>query len=797
MCYNTPKRRWELSKRVAKILSAWLVIAGTIPVFGAFAATAPNPRGGATPAVSGGGSARTTDARRTTGVTNTSGANASRAATRRGSGIVRRVVRAVSTPAPQENSAAARVATTHARGATSGAVVIKPTTTTAARAASGKVARSATTTGARGVTAANVSRAATSRATAVFNNIDAIGGGYAACREAYATCMDQFCANANDTYRRCFCSSKFIEFRDTEQALDQAKEMLMQFEATSLDAVNKTAAEVNAMYSATVGEQAIKKDTSAAAKTLNEISDILAGKKKTAEPEKQAPAGLFTVDFTADMDDIWGGDASSSIFGGAPADSGPLEGQELYADANSQCLKVITESCNSDALLNMARSAYSIMITQDCNAYEKKITTQKENVAQTVRQAEKVLREARLEEYQAHNSADVNECISKIKGAIQGEVACGADYRKCLDYSGQFVNVTTGEAIYTPKLFQLSRQINLTGSADVLGANPQFDKFLESKRMFATGALDTCRDVADLAWSEFKRSALIEISQVQDELIEEVKSSCIDVMAECYNTQTDSLKQFDSTAAQYSGALAAQAASKMCQDKVATCAALYGGEDCKFNGNGQVSNASSCGLAELRNFVNAVDNVRVAEGCESALTKYLAETCTATTGMRTGYPWNCVSRTENQLNDMFNGRAATYCNNSGTNNDLVETTKTRVLDDLKAAIEEALWSACEDDPVRGRWKPKSDNTSGSDELETAFYTSVFGGNQYGTDYGWCVKNSLRYNCESINDGYDQELATYDSVRDECNLTPEWYKAQCDRIDGAWDGTMCWVKRSTP
>ena len=35
--------------------------------------------------------------------------------------------------------------------------------------------------------------------------------------------------------------------------------------------------------------------------------------------------------------------------------------------------------------------------------------------------------------------------------------------------------------------------------------------------MFATSALDTCRDIADVVWTEFKRSALIEIAQAQDE----------------------------------------------------------------------------------------------------------------------------------------------------------------------------------------------------------------------------------------------------------------------------------------
>ena len=142
-----------------------------------------------------------------------------------------------------------------------------------ARSAAAHVANTARS--ATNASTSGVSRAGLARATAVFDDVSKIGGGYAGCRDAYATCMDQFCANANDTYRRCYCSDKFTEFRDTEAALDQAKILLQQFEDNNLNAVDKTAAEVNAMYTATVGEMAIKTDVSAAQSILNEIGDLL------------------------------------------------------------------------------------------------------------------------------------------------------------------------------------------------------------------------------------------------------------------------------------------------------------------------------------------------------------------------------------------------------------------------------------------------------------------------------------------------------------------------------------------
>ena len=246
--------------------------------------------------------------------------------------------------------------------------------------------------------------ASKARATAVFTDISKIGGGYAACREAYATCMDQFCANANDTFRRCYCSSRFVEFRDAELAMDEAKVLLQKFEDNNLNAVDKTAEEVDAMYSASIGEAAIKNDTSGAQSILNEIGDLLSGKKKASSNNNNTNSlGIMSLDFSTDMDDVWGSSGGGSLF---DTDSGvdltKLEGQDLFNASNKQCVQMIKESCESAPVLNMATSAYNIMITQDCNLYEKKVNQKREQVMQTVRQAEKILRDARLEEYRAH-----------------------------------------------------------------------------------------------------------------------------------------------------------------------------------------------------------------------------------------------------------------------------------------------------------------------------------------------------------------------------------------------------------
>ena len=727
----------------------------------------------------------------------------------------------------------ARTQTADVRGTTVARSATNARSATAARVATANGARSATiarsaTNNARGANVSNtgLARAASrARATAVFTDISKIGGGYAACREAYATCMDQFCANANDTYRRCYCSEKFTQFRDTELALDEAKTLLMQFEDNNLNAIDKTAAEVDAMYSATIGEAAIKKDTSGAQKTLDAIGDLLSGKKK-ANTDKSASTslGIMSLDFSSSVDDIWGEGGGSSIFDSdTGVDLTSLEGKALFDASDKQCLKLIAEQCENAAILNMATSAYGIMITQDCNAYEKKIDSQREAVKQTVRQAEKILREARLEEYRAHNSQDVNECLDRVRSAILADTACGANYKRCLDYSGAYVNQTTGEAIYSPRLFELENIITLSGAGgdfDLLGQNPNFNKFLDTKKMFANSALDTCRDLSDIVWSEFKRSALIEISQSQDELIEATKMSCVSTMKECYDTQSGKLKEFDDTTAKAAGVLSAYAAKAMCKEKVIACAALYshGGSGCTFDGNGHLtSDAKSCGLTELLNFVDSVDNVRVAESCATAIENYVEELCTPTAG-NMKFPWDCRLMDLNLAKDAtkFDTKsvegaiklfAIDNCSDptaSDTDDDgnakgdvakyedLPLQTRTQVekaISDIRNQLDYQLMEQCEG--LDGYWL-EADRTDG--DLLKAFYSVVFGGQETDKEVsiGRCVENSTRIQCLNYNEGEETPVASYDLAKDECTFTDAWYERQCATIGGYYDNGMCYV-----
>lgn len=770
------------------------------------------------------------------------------------------VARTGRTTAVKQANMTNRSATSNVRSATPARSVTKATLGRSAIPGMKNNARSAT----KNILNTGMARAANmARATAVFGDVSKIGGGYSQCRESYATCMDQFCANANDTFRRCYCSQKFTEFQETEAMFEEVKGLLQRFEDDNLNAVDKTAAEVNAMYTATVGEAAIKNDVSGAQSILSEIGDLLSGKKKAGQKSQETKKtsldlGSLTSGITFDMDDIWGGGGFDDMFGSNKRNTGPnmaeMSGQELYNVSNQQCLEIVGDACSSNAILNMATSSYSILITQDCNLYEKKLDAQRQAIMNTVREAEKMLRDARLEEYRAHNSADVNECISKVRTAMLQDTACGANFKRCLDYSGQYINQTTGEPIYSPLLFKLTEMINLYSSGadsfgDVLTNNGEFNKFLDAKKMFATTALDSCRDIADTVWTEFKRTAIIEIAQAQDEKVEEVKASCVTTMGECYDSQSGALKDFDTTSAQSAGAIAANAARAMCSDKVAACAALYGnGANCEFDNQGRIKNATNCGLGALLDYVATVDSIKISEGCGDAMAKYAEEACAPSASDATHkYPWGCRIKKRDDVYKMLRDRADVYCDVSQTadnrlNQSMIDPNETVKTLSESISTEIGIMLSQECDKAGGLWVDAacelmhiSDNTVAKrvvndegqlvdSDTETVtrntsipicsmrnadttltqqnarlekFYKDI-GATEHKDaldTYGACYENSLQVQCEAIA-GENKEYANYNKETLQCEFKPLWYQEKCESIGGYYENKVCYYPTET-
>jgi hypothetical protein len=450
-----------------------------------------------------------------------------------------------------------------------------------------------------------------------------MGDGYNTCRDAYFTCMDQFCGTVNDTYRRCYCSSKLTEIQSRERALSQAANQLQDFRDLNLNVIDKTANEVNAMVSASEGEiaQASAKDKSNSAKQLSGISDVLSKSKK------KSLSTQGSLDVAGDINAIW---STTDLAGGDNLAN--LSGESLYNAVHAQCTEMVSESCPDAATKTMVVSAYGMYIENDCTLLVNKLDKQLVSANATIRDTEYTMGDLRLENYNSHNSSSIHECIAQVRQDITANSACGTDYVHCLDITGRYLNYETGEPIYTAEFFQLDTQTSLSGDLLTNQTNRLLVERLNNMREHAKRGLDTCRDISDNVWNEFLRQAITEIHQGQQDRIRKVKSECLDVVNKCYDEQNKSLKDFSNTDEALLLGSRLELSEQMCREKLDTCSNLYGG--------------GTEGLEALTNAMIDIVDQQIAQQCLSTLQEYTKELC-AVSGTDTlhAYPYGCRTYT--------------------------------------------------------------------------------------------------------------------------------------------------------
>ncbi len=510
----------------------------------------------------------------------------------------------------------ATTARTNARPATTTRTVKTPTT--ARNATSNTIVRGAISNTNYG----NV-RAATrpARATLTMNTMhsNTFGTGYNTCRDAYFTCMDQFCSTANDTYRRCVCSSKLGEVQSRERALSNAADQLSDFHNLNMAVIDKTAAEVTAMTTATTGEftQSISKDNPASASALAGISDVLS-KTKNKSLSTQG-----TLDIAGNINEIW---STSDLAGGTNIAN--LTGEALYNAVHAQCSQMVIDKCPDQTTQNMVVSAYGMYIENDCSLIISELDKKLTNANKIIRDSEREMNLARLENYNAHNSTSINDCIAQVRVDITANTACGPDYVHCLDITGRYLNIETGEPIYSPNFYQLESQVSLSGDILTNETNRLLVAELNKKRNYATRGLDTCRDIADAVWDEFMRQAITEIYQGQQERIRNVKNECLDVVNKCYDTQSQSLKDFSNIKEQMLLGSRLELSEQMCREKLDACSNLYGG--------------GSHGMAELITAMHDITSQQIAKDCQTTLFAYVRDLCAVPSNDSLhAYPFAC------------------------------------------------------------------------------------------------------------------------------------------------------------
>ncbi|MDR0448978.1 MAG: hypothetical protein LBG89_00755 [Rickettsiales bacterium] len=408
---------------------------------------------------------------------------------------------------------------------------------------------------------------------------EALGSDYTACRDQYGACMDQFCAAASETYKKCICSDKYLDLAAQREALESAENALQDFGALNLNMIQMTANEVNAVTSATEGERAAREDTSANAQKLNDILGGLGGGKSGPNNKSRFDLGGQSS-FNLDVDDIWGGGATEGVVGDN------VRGRALFTAVNGQCQQMTRDACKGSNVA-MVVSAYSLTIDSDCQKFQAAVDKMRQAVKDKIRAANLAMMNERLSDFENRNSQTAVDCLQNVLKDFQTDAVCGADWVKCLDFTGKFID-QKGEPIYNPDFADDQKGLTSllsfgSGSQTILEANKstRFVGFLNEKRVFAGDSLKRCEqeNANDVVWIEALNRALLEIVQAQARKVEDVKDNCLTKLVECNVKNAGEMGKITGTSGDDTGTKAGSLASiEACRDIQRSCESVYGSD---------------------------------------------------------------------------------------------------------------------------------------------------------------------------------------------------------------------------
>ena len=161
------------------------------------------------------------------------------------------------------------------------------------------------TTTARTATPINrtLSRAATD--TKVKTRESVMQRDFGKCKSVFFDCMDEFCANKDAQLKRCACSTRANEFRNTQKSPDNVEDKLLDFSQRLLQ-INMDPADAAVINVESEGEKAYNetKDNTASKKALDEIAKKLNTSFESAENGGGMSALTWSLDADSAFDSV-------------------------------------------------------------------------------------------------------------------------------------------------------------------------------------------------------------------------------------------------------------------------------------------------------------------------------------------------------------------------------------------------------------------------------------------------------------------------------------------------------------
>lgn len=208
------------------------------------------------------------------------------------------------------------------------------------------------------------------------------------CRDAYNSCMDDFCLLDESEGYRCACSDN----------INKSKSLIQE--------IQKIQQEADKLYTEGVERE-----------ELGAKAVLVFGESDSAKKSSRL-SGLNFSDWL------------NSSSGSDSLDSDENIGDTLYSIAAEYCESEL-EACGTKA--EMEEALYSRKIVSDCKEFSLYLDDQKRNAEANKRTAESAVRKARLAMLDTTNKYNRGECLLAYKACIADKGGCGVTFENCLD----------------------------------------------------------------------------------------------------------------------------------------------------------------------------------------------------------------------------------------------------------------------------------------------------------------------------------------------------------------------------
>ena len=224
--------------------------------------------------------------------------------------------------------------------------------------------------------------------------------------------------------------------------MDEANEALQDV-AQQISYIGLTKEEINTLFSQTEAEATMQKsiDRSQIKSDLDKIKGLIIDVKPST-------SSATNTDISIDLSNMLNFDLSStgldvSTLFNTQSNTTSItnqRGEQLYKTAAAKCKASVLNKCQqNNANISIIINSYDMQIDQACQAYERALNKQNQELTRTVQNAKNLLQRARLMTQQQKNQYDMRGCLNALDSCIQDDMVCGTDYKYCLDPTGKYI----------------------------------------------------------------------------------------------------------------------------------------------------------------------------------------------------------------------------------------------------------------------------------------------------------------------------------------------------------------------